>query len=84
MDDVLVNFDPRRASAAARSIVELSHERQVLFFTCHPTMVDAGSELLVRSCRHEGLEVHGLPGIRYQRPARRWRSRLRPSALLLL
>jgi precorrin-2 methylase len=30
----------------------------------HPTMVDAGSELLVRSCRHEGLEVHVLPGIR--------------------
>lgn len=44
MDDVLVNFDPRRAAAAARSIVELSRERQVLFFTCHPSVVDVFRE----------------------------------------
>jgi uncharacterized protein YhaN len=40
MDDVLVNFDPARARAAAQAIVGLSHKRQVLFFTCHPTMVE--------------------------------------------
>ena len=44
MDDVLVNFDPRRAAAAARSIVDLSRERQVLFFTCHPSVVDVFRE----------------------------------------
>ena len=40
MDDVLVNFDPTRATAAASGILQMAESRQILFFTCHPTMVD--------------------------------------------
>ena len=40
MDEVLVNFDPARARLAAGAIAELAHERQVLFFTCHPATRD--------------------------------------------
>jgi len=36
MDEILVNFDPRRAKATVKGIFELSREHQVLFFTCHP------------------------------------------------
>jgi uncharacterized protein YhaN len=39
MDDVLVNFDPRRARAAIRGMLELARKNQVLFFTCHPESV---------------------------------------------
>lgn len=45
MDDVLVNFDPERAHAAAGAILELSRQQQVLFFTCHPETVDLFREL---------------------------------------
>jgi len=40
MDDILVNFDPDRAAAACRALLELSTDQQVLLFTCHPTTVD--------------------------------------------
>ena len=36
MDDVLVDFDPRRAAAIAAALAEVARERQVLLFTCHP------------------------------------------------
>lgn len=36
MDDVLVNFDPRRARLAAQTLAEFAAESQVLLFTCHP------------------------------------------------
>jgi uncharacterized protein YhaN len=36
MDDILVNFDPDRAVAAARALSDLGHDHQILFFTCHP------------------------------------------------
>jgi uncharacterized protein YhaN len=39
MDEILVNFDPARARATARAILDLSREHQVLFFTCHPETV---------------------------------------------
>ena len=39
MDDVLVNFDPTRAAAAAAGILHMAKSRQILFFTCHPTIV---------------------------------------------
>ncbi|MEN6431141.1 MAG: AAA family ATPase [Coriobacteriales bacterium] len=35
IDDVLANFDPERLEGAARAIVDLSGQRQVVFFTCH-------------------------------------------------
>ncbi|MBI4595895.1 MAG: AAA family ATPase [Candidatus Tectomicrobia bacterium] len=40
MDDILVNFDSRRALAAAESIMEFSGSQQVLFFTCHEETVN--------------------------------------------
>lgn len=40
VDDVLVNFDPDRARAAAGAFAELSMTNQVLLFTCHQTTVD--------------------------------------------
>ncbi len=43
MDEILVNFDPARAAAAARAISRLASTHQILFFTCHP----ATAELLV-------------------------------------
>lgn len=49
MDDVLVNFDDERRSAAAKVIAEFAARRQVIFFTCHPataeTFVKAAGEL---------------------------------------
>lgn len=40
IDDVLVNFDPQRARAAARVMADLSQVCQVLVFTCHPHVAD--------------------------------------------
>jgi uncharacterized protein YhaN len=40
MDEVLVNFDPARAGAVARALVEHASARQVLVFTCHPETRD--------------------------------------------
>lgn len=45
MDDVLVNFDPKRAERTARAFVDLTAEtngkgHQMLYFTCQPHMVD--------------------------------------------
>jgi uncharacterized protein YhaN len=45
MDEILVNFDPHRARATADTIVELSEEHQVLFFTCHPQMAGLFREI---------------------------------------
>jgi uncharacterized protein YhaN len=39
-DDILVNFDPRRARAAAEAILELAESQQILFFTCQPSTAD--------------------------------------------
>ena len=39
MDDILVNFDPQRATEAAATVLKLAGEHQVLFFTCHPETV---------------------------------------------
>ena len=39
MDDILVNFDPERASHAAAAILDLAGKHQVLYFTCHPQTV---------------------------------------------
>lgn len=40
MDEILVNFDKERAEAAIKGILELSRTMQVLYFTCHPHVVD--------------------------------------------
>ncbi|MCE5222762.1 AAA family ATPase [bacterium] len=36
MDDILVNFDPKRFDACCEAIRMLSKTHQVLYFTCHP------------------------------------------------
>ncbi|MCH8008860.1 MAG: hypothetical protein IIC91_08340 [Chloroflexi bacterium] len=56
MDDILVNFDPERAAAACRALLELSRDQQVLLFTCHPATVEmmrsASSECSVIELPH--------------------------------
>ena len=54
LDDVLVNFDDERATAAARVIQQFaSGERQVFVFTCH--------EHVVRIFESLGVQVRRLP-----------------------
>ena len=36
VDDILVNFDPRRASTVARILARVAETHQVIAFTCHP------------------------------------------------
>ena len=45
MDEILVNFDPQRVRATAQAILELSHDHQILFFTCHPHMATLFREI---------------------------------------
>ena len=40
LDDVLVNFDPARASSVAELLAETAEHQQVLFLTCHPHLTD--------------------------------------------
>jgi uncharacterized protein YhaN len=62
MDDVLVNFDPSRARAMARVLVDFASGRQVLFFTCHPSTRDllAGVD--------EGVGVVEMPAVAASSP----------------
>lgn len=39
MDDVLVNADPVRATAAIETLIRMSEQFQILYFTCHPETV---------------------------------------------
>ncbi|MDA8292737.1 MAG: hypothetical protein M0Z33_13840, partial [Actinomycetota bacterium] len=58
LDDVLVNFDPARAAAVARAVVEAAETQQVVAFTCHPHLV----EVLRRAAC--GARVVDLPASR--------------------
>ncbi len=40
VDDILVNFDPKRAKATLRLINEVAGEHQVIMFTCHPATLN--------------------------------------------
>jgi uncharacterized protein YhaN len=55
MDDVLVNFDPERATAMAEVLSQVSERQQILFFTCHPHTRD-----LLRT-RVAGARIIELP-----------------------
>jgi uncharacterized protein YhaN len=46
LDDILVNFDHRRARQAVRLLQEMSRSHQLLLFTCHPHVVDLVREAL--------------------------------------
>ncbi len=39
MDDILVNADPSRVTAAIETLVRISGQFQILYFTCHPETV---------------------------------------------
>ncbi len=68
MDDVLVNFDPRRAEAVARELTIFSrdHGVQVLLFTCHPATRDLLQEA-DPGVRCEELPDSDLPESEIQR-----------------
>jgi uncharacterized protein YhaN len=55
VDDILLNFDDRRALAALRALAELSSRTQVLFFTHHRHLADLASANLPNGLlfRHE-------------------------------
>lgn len=38
-DDILVNFDERRRTGAAKALAQLAEKRQVVLFTCHEEVV---------------------------------------------
>ncbi|QGJ70732.1 Hypothetical protein PBC10988_24300 [Planctomycetales bacterium 10988] len=45
MDDVLVNFDERRAAATLKVLFDLSQDLQILFLTCHRRTLELGQSL---------------------------------------
>lgn len=57
-DDLLVNFDDDRATAALRVLAELSKKTQVLFFTHHARLRDLAQGVL----SEPDLCLHTLPG----------------------
>ena len=60
VDDILLNFDDLRATAALAALAELSRSTQVLFFTHHRHIIDLARNYLPR----EVVFVHELPGSR--------------------
>jgi uncharacterized protein YhaN len=58
VDDILLNFDDRRATAALQALADLSRRTQVLFFTHHRHIIDLARTHLPR----EVVFVHELPG----------------------
>jgi uncharacterized protein YhaN len=60
VDDILLNFDDLRATAALRAIAELSRRTQVLFFTHHRHIID----LACAHLPHDVVFTHELPGLR--------------------
>lgn len=58
IDDILVNFDDERATAALRALADLSQQTQVIFFTHHEHLLQMAGDQLPP----EQLAVHRLPG----------------------
>lgn len=46
IDDVLVNFDETRTRQTLAAMADISKTAQVLFFTCHPHMVNLASDVV--------------------------------------
>jgi uncharacterized protein YhaN len=55
VDDILVQFDDRRAEATLEALLELSRETQVIFFTHHDHLVD-----MARSRLNDAADIHTL------------------------
>ena len=62
VDDLLIHFDDRRASAALRVIAELSKRTQVLFFTHHEHLRELAREVVPEDMLH----LHELTSLREQ------------------
>jgi uncharacterized protein YhaN len=62
VDDILLNFDDRRATAAFSALADLSRRTQVLFFTHHRHIIDLARTHLPRDV----VFVHELPGTRVE------------------
>ena len=62
LDDILINFDDQRASAALRVLADLATRTQVLFFTHHQHLADLAEEAVSkdRLVRHD-LDVLAAP-----------------------
>jgi uncharacterized protein YhaN len=60
VDDILLNFDDRRAAAALGALAELSRRTQILFFTHHRHIIDLARAHL--PC--DVVFTHELPGPR--------------------
>jgi len=45
-DDILVNFDPKRALKTCEAIRTVSSENQILYFTCHPRTAEMLKEMV--------------------------------------
>ena len=60
VDDILLNFDDLRATAALGALAELSRRTQVLFFTHHRHIIDLARTHLP----HDVVFTHELPGPR--------------------
>jgi uncharacterized protein YhaN len=60
VDDILLNFDDLRATAALVALAELSRRTQVLFFTHHRHILDLAQVHLPQDV----VFVHELPGPR--------------------
>ncbi|MGB4250391.1 MAG: hypothetical protein WBK16_06735, partial [Limnochordia bacterium] len=58
LDDVLINFDDRRAAAALRTLAELGRKTQVIMFTHHLRLV----ELAQQELAPEDLALYLLGG----------------------
>lgn len=63
MDDILVNFDPRRAAAAARVLDDVAAKRQVFLFTCHPDTVETIRKNAPGAALY-GIDSHGIERVR--------------------
>ena len=64
LDDILVNFDPERATAACRVIMDLSERFQILFLTCHPETISMFESIALggKEERAEAMKIVELSG----------------------
>jgi len=56
MDDILVNFDPKRAGQSVAAISLVARTHQVLFFTCHPETAGRLAGAAPEACLYR---IHG-------------------------
>ncbi len=58
LDDVMVNFDKKRLTAAMKLMNSLTAERQLILFTCHEHVVQAAQE----NCQHVKIVQAAMTG----------------------